>query len=807
LLLAFSSLERDNLLIARCLAEGKGMIRMMGVLILASALCPTFARAADPTDEEMRHKPITSQRGELGDLLRKWYVAGTAAGNVGDWYDNRDGGHSELDRSPYPQLRKVLYTPEDIKARRHWALQPRTLPHVVFGNSSTSGQPHLSGSNPRSYYCSPRGLDILQSHYQKNNLYVFPEHRDHDPGHNGVGDGYGDLYPTNTPYLIISQGSSGSDQPFLCALPLTLAAFRPDVKKKLVETGLLMPTVQMIFRWSNRHLAGPKEYLTGKAHPSVFEGSWVDVAKMVHRAHDVRLDSIPPLVKLEVTDEDRAHNGRDFFEPAWASEQHSTTVSVVARVWRGVARSRRLVVSAASSRDVNNKPLTFTWVVLRGDQKRIGIKPRDRAGSVVEITVAYHERCPIAPGSPMESNRVDIGVFAHNGTHYSAPAFITFFSLDSEGRTYDDSGRALEVGYGMGEVELKIDNPAGLFAALGKDDLAARILGLSAGQRAELARASKPAASLAARVDEWRRKRQPAETARSKVAQALRGAEQEVARLKKDNKSNDELQKAEKHLAQVRAEHRKAEAAWKEWSEGNARAEKQYSTFLDDRRAALKAGLRLFVLGRLRQAARKPGLWNEHVGALEAPAGAARRARVEAARRKLVQLGIVTAEPGKALVLRPVLPGAGAAEERLGVFSKAMLEEFNAVVLAELVLPGLVGHTFRTNFVDARLTVPKAWRDVYHHAGDRLTGWTRYHLGGRVSEFTAEGWRVVEKDGQGRPLRARTVGYRQDAPPRPVWMNTNPLREVHGAEEITFAHEGGVRKIKSRKTIEETKEN
>ena len=59
-------------------------------------------------------------------------------------------------------------------------------------------------------------------------------------------------------------------------MPLVLAALRPEVKKKLTETGLLMPTIQMLMRSTNKQLKNSKEYLTGKAHPSVFEGSWVD---------------------------------------------------------------------------------------------------------------------------------------------------------------------------------------------------------------------------------------------------------------------------------------------------------------------------------------------------------------------------------------------------------------------------------------------------------------------------------------------------------------------------------------------------
>src|SRR5262245_29956604 len=137
------------------------MVRLLGVLILTSSVWLAFARPAEPIDDELSKKPITTDRGEIGKLLAQWWKEGTAAGNVGDWYDNRDGEHSPLDLSPWPQLQKVKYSDEDIKARRHWALQPRTLPHVVFGNSSTSAPPNLSGSNVRSYYCSSAGLALL----------------------------------------------------------------------------------------------------------------------------------------------------------------------------------------------------------------------------------------------------------------------------------------------------------------------------------------------------------------------------------------------------------------------------------------------------------------------------------------------------------------------------------------------------------------------------------------------------------------------------------------------------------------------
>ena len=685
------------------------MVRFLCVLLLSSSSFLAFAAAPPPDDPSK--KPVAVGGGKVGDLLRKWYADGSAAGNVGDWYDNRDGEHSPLDLSPWPQLRKVAYSAADVKAMRHWALQPRVLPHVVFGNSSTSAPPNLSGSNPRSYYCSPQGLGLLQAHYFKNNLYIYPEHRDHDPGHNGVGDGYGDLYPTNTPFLLISQGSSGSDQPFMRAMPFVLAAFRPEVKKKLVETGLLMPTVQMIFRKTNNHLKKPDEYFTGKAHPTVFEGSWVDPLAMVQKAHAIRADSIPPVVRLAVVEEDSARNGKDYFEPAYLTEKLADTPTVIARIYRSRAGKRRIVVKATDSFDVNKRPLTFRWVVLRGDPKHVAIKPR-MAGTEAEVVIDYHARAPIAAGSAMESNRVDVGVFANNGVHDSAPAFITSFSLDTEARTYDAKGRVSEIAHGAGFTELKTPDAVKLLAALSKDALPAKVLGLNADQRAELTKAAKAAGAIEAKRDALRKQRQDAEKARNEA----KGSKQHQAEWER---LNAKVTKAEAELAKV----------------------------LATPSALVKAALI--------KAMKSPTLWRDHPELAKLAEG---KPGVDTARKKLQRLGF---------------DGKGTTE-----FEKALREELNAAVLAE-VLPGLVQPAFHANFVDARLTTPKRWRDVYRYDGDPPDGWTRYAADGKKTEFTAEGRLVVERDDKGRVIEARAVEYRQAAaPPGTRWANPNPLEAV-----------------------------
>ncbi|MEO2036594.1 MAG: hypothetical protein ABGZ35_31345, partial [Planctomycetaceae bacterium] len=162
-------------------------------------------------------------------LLRKWYAQKSVAGHMGVLYDNHDKDHSTLDPKLYPQLAKTRYSPAARQHNVHNGLQ--WLFHfnrIVLGNSSTA---MVAGpfwrSQPRLAYCDSQVTAILASQYFGNHVYFYPEHRDYDPGTNGAG-GYGDVYPANTPYLVISQGSSGTDRVFMDAFAATLAAFRTD---------------------------------------------------------------------------------------------------------------------------------------------------------------------------------------------------------------------------------------------------------------------------------------------------------------------------------------------------------------------------------------------------------------------------------------------------------------------------------------------------------------------------------------------------------------------------------------------------
>ncbi len=399
--------------------------------------------------EKAPQQPIAVGLGEVGNLLRQWQEEGVAAGNFRDLYDNHDGDHSNMNFTSLPQLTRVEFADSVKKRNLHTGLQRFFLYNAVtLGNSSTAitAGPFWRCQG-RLALTQPGGAGRLYLQYRANQMYFYPEHRDHDPGHNGQpGQGHGDVFPANTPYLILSQGSSGSDRPFMNAVAQTLAAFRPDVKEKLTKAGMLAPTVQMIFRSSNTVVKSPEDYLTGAAHPTVFDGKTLDPLTMVMKAHDMRADSLPPLVQLKVVEEVEGVVGRDYFDSS-PREHLLDTPCAIGRVVKSTRYQRRMVVSAAESKDLNDKPLKFHWVVLRGDAERIHIRTQNEQGSIAELSVPYHERRPIAKGSSMESNRVDIGVFAHNGDYYSAPAFISFFYLDNEKRVYDGDHRIVSVDY------------------------------------------------------------------------------------------------------------------------------------------------------------------------------------------------------------------------------------------------------------------------------------------------------------------------------------------------------------------------
>ena len=365
------------------------------------------------------------------EIVREHWKHGRAAGNRGDLYDNRDRGHSSLKPEDFPQLAHVTYDAAARAADLDYGLADRMLfPGPTLANSSTAiTAGALWRSLPRAAMTEPDGTGPLRlwQNAAANQLAIYPAHRDFTPDK-------GDLFPANTPYLLVSRGSSGSDQPFLEAAALILAAFRPDTKARLVAENLVVPTVQMVFRRSLRTVTSRDDYLGGPGNPAAFSGADINAARMASLANAIKADAIPPQVRLAVLEEDLGTPGVDYFGDG-LSEQLFDTPAAIARVWRSRAGRRSILVSAADTADPNGRALSFEWRLLQGDPDKVRIEPMDD-GATARIILDWHDPFPISDDDPTVTARIDIGVFANNGVHDSAPAMLSWYCPPTEARTY-----------------------------------------------------------------------------------------------------------------------------------------------------------------------------------------------------------------------------------------------------------------------------------------------------------------------------------------------------------------------------------
>jgi len=319
--------------------------------------------------------------------LAQWVGRGRAAGNVGDLYDNRDRGHSRLAAPERPQLAFVVYDPVLGAAGLDYGLNWRLgFDAIAFGNSSTaltSGP--MWRSHPRLAMSDPLRMAGLAALSRTNQIYVYPEHRDHDPEN-------GDLFPAAIPYLLISQGYSGSDRPFLVAIEAALAALKPDVKPWLAERGLIAPTLQMLVRRSMRGIATDADYMSGAAHPSAFDGAAIDLDRLLRRANALTRDTAPPAPALRVIEEPDPQAG---LPVEGLSERLFDTHAAVARVARGPAFTRRYVLEAFAL-GAGARPARFHWRALRGAAR---IAPLDAEGLRAAVEIDWQASVAV-PGRP-----------------------------------------------------------------------------------------------------------------------------------------------------------------------------------------------------------------------------------------------------------------------------------------------------------------------------------------------------------------------------------------------------------------------
>ena len=384
--------------------------------------------------------PVNAQE-RVPATLQGWVARGRAAGNHGDLYDNRDRGHSRFESRLAPQVTATAYEPDAVAASLDYGLNRSLLfDAVTFGNSSTA---ITSGrywrSLPRLALTDPGSTRHLARQHAANQLYVYPSHLDHRPE-------TGDLFSANTPYVLISETSSRSDQPHVRAVALILAALRPDTKALARDQGLIAPTVQMLFRRAMPGVGSDADYLSGAAHPVVFDGRQIDFERLLYLANALSADALPPAVHLKVNVPPAPEPGIALFGDG-LREALFDTPQAVARLFHGSARSRTYHADVCDTRDPNDRALRFHWRLLKGDPARVEIVTDGPGDCEASITVGWHDRVAASGPGSLPGSRLDIGVFADNGAALSAPGFLSVSFPPHEDRVYRPDGQIDAITY------------------------------------------------------------------------------------------------------------------------------------------------------------------------------------------------------------------------------------------------------------------------------------------------------------------------------------------------------------------------
>lgn len=646
----------------------------------------------------VRGEVVTTRTDTVGKLLNEWFAAGTAAGLKALTYENRDNQHSQLNTGQYPQL-QTRGSGGDTGA----ATQIRTVPTI--GNCSMASGATQLGCLPRLYMMDPNGNRFLAKQYLSNNLFIYPEHQDYDAGANGVG-GYGDLLPLNTPALLISQGSSYTDQPFVQALLSTAAAFPPETQKLLIEKRLLMPTLQSVFRRSNRMVQKPEDYFAGKAHPPVFDGTQIDEEKMVRTAHEMTPDKLPPVVVMEIVEETKMEAGKNYFElPGSYPWQISDSPVSIGRIYRGNEDAHGMLISLEKTLNPVKAPMQMRAALLQGDPRFVRIEVgKEKAG--MRLNVRWQPPTPAFTG--IRSHRIDIGIFADNGVSISAPAIISFYMLPNEVHFYDEKGRVSEIHYQTHNPDFGLPptdtDPRWLKVLLAcslKDtNLRSRLLDqiLSPAERDGM---QKTYLTLKAKAD------------------ALAAVDGNEARKADADRLRGELGDAIKAAL-------KAPVVDKAEMTTRGAVEKVLNVI---------ANFHTFYLGAQRE-----------LDALAAKAGKPTAvADIRAEIHRLSMQGVLVEQAsGQVDTMTPV--------EKLSLGERHMLRGLNLTLLSQVLFPEALERSTAPAYVSPRLTTPKQWRDVYRYDPDtgKLEGWIRYAKG-RLANFDAEG-RLLPDGPKGRAV-------------------------------------------------------
>ena len=386
------------------------------------------------------------------------------------------------------------------------------------------------------------------------------------------------------------------------------------------------------------------------------------------------------------------------------------------------------MVSADYSYDIGSLPLTYHWVILRGDKDKIKIIPRNEHHSIVEIQIQYFEKYK-DPDYDIFTNRVEIGAFVHNGTFYSAPGFVTIFSFANELRTYDEKGRILEIGYNVGDTEIgydiKVKGAEFSILSSGYDikDWKALLNFIVDGKSNTLM-----SRLIKSKIDD--RYDQPI----SQCAEKLNAYFQRIKLAKSDpSLGKNTIQSAKQD-------------AYTFLTQNMVNEQMSVKALIESALNAIKNDVRLYVDNQIEihQLVDNVKIQKAHQNFYKL-------------RERLLKLGILKENNQGTFRIQSIRKGSFPIENTLTKYERNQLEWLNITLMNSILYPQFMNKKFKMNAVDMRLSVPKAWfRDVYYYdENGALAGWSRYREEG-----------TTKYDSKGNLENGKIIEYKIDQIPR-----------------------------------------
>ncbi len=333
-------------------------------------------------------------------------AAGQAAGYAGLSYHDMDDGHAVAGTAAMPGIETQIN--QAYAGTDPWHSDPARI--LIANQSQAYNFPDGWMSIPRN-----GSIAAIGTMWEASKLFLWPEHRDH---------GVVDFYPWQTPTLVLSQGSSGSELDEVAKLLHILAALPTDVRAALHTEHLLMPTVTMLHR--RARVATDLDYLTPAAHTVAVADA--DVGREgVQLAASIRQGELPPIAGLTIE--------AATFPPDWETlgfRQQET--GRFALVWAASAQPATppagtfsaIVDLAPASRDANARPLYFFARVIRGDAAHVRITQLSQGRFQIDAEWPA-EVTAMINGHDRTTRRATVAFVAHNGVWLSPPAFLSVF--------------------------------------------------------------------------------------------------------------------------------------------------------------------------------------------------------------------------------------------------------------------------------------------------------------------------------------------------------------------------------------------